>query len=237
MKNNNLTVTTVWSHPTLPMQLQRFSFDVDMLPIENARRELEAYIASRSDGKSKTWGYFPETNPDTSEYPATLQLVDAFETSILAGVPQLHDLPLKLAFVRRATDEPVSQFGGFHVDANAGISHVWPEDVDSNQEVFRLLFNLCEVPRTLQFYPYTLEQLREQGIDIPRDHYEMLDNLPDALEIAAVDILPKEDNAIYGLSFISTQIPHAGHTTNAGHFLITYGAYISPDQVEELFQK
>lgn len=217
------------------MQLQRFELGTSSLAIDPAKDELERYIETKSDGQSQTWGYFPEMNPDTTDYPETLRLISNFDNIVVAKQPVLQKLGLQLAFVRRATSEPVSEFGGFHVDANAGISHMWPTDVNQTKEVFRILFNLDSVPRTLSFYPYTLEDLRNQGIDIPRDHYEMLNNLPDTLQQAAIDIPPIEAGAVYALSFISTQIPHAGKTTQNGHFLITYGAYIDLGQIRQLF--
>lgn len=223
-----------YRHPTLPMVIEKFEFDTSALNLEAARRELEEKIDLLSDGDSQTWGYFPELNPNDAEYPQTIQLITGFQETVIDQDPLLRTLPLKLAFVRRAIAEPKSKFGGFHVDANAGISHVWPKDVPADNHVFRMLFNLGDVPRKLEYYPFTLNQLREKGIDIPRDHYEML-KLPDDLPVHSTDIPPAEPGALYGLTFISTKVPHAGRTTGSGHFLISYGGYIDAAMLQRAF--
>lgn len=221
----------VWLHPKLPIKICRFPVRVDKLNQTACRKELERLIIDKSDGQSKTWGYFPEMNPDDREYPATLELIRAFEEQVIGCSPMLKGFELQLAFVRRATDEPRSNFGGFHVDASAGIGHQWPADISLDSHVLRLLFNLDRSPRILEYCPLTSDDLRNNGIDIARDHYEMLE-FPKDVPIEKIKIPPIESDAVHGLMFISTKVPHAGKTTSAGHFLISYGAYITPLQAE-----
>jgi len=227
--------TLFWHHQALPIKIERYEFPIEKLPIGAAQSELEKYIKDRSDADSNTWGYFPETKPDDTEYPATVSFVNAFERELLSKVDDLKDVNVQLAFVRRATAEPVSNFGGFHIDASAGISHAWPEDVPKDMQVLRMLFNIGDQPRKLEFYPHTVEQLRQKGIIIPRDHYVMLNDLSQSLKTESIDIPPIEDNALYGLTFVSTMVPHAGKTSGEGHFLISYGAYITNQRVARAY--
>ncbi len=220
-----------WQHPTLPMRIEHYALDTQRLKYAPVAKELEHMIKTSSDGKSKTWGYFPELEPNDSDYPKTIDLIRAFQSEIIQHDRLLSSLPLQLAFVWRATAEPSSEFGGFHVDVNAGISHEWPADVTPDMQVFRMLFNLGDSPRRLEFYPFTLETLAAKGVIIPRDHYQML-QLPVYLKTESIDIPPVESSAVYGLRFISNRVPHVGKTDGSGHFLVSYGAYISPAQAE-----
>lgn len=227
-----------WQDPDLPIIIQKFYVSDNTLKLlEESRSELEKLIRERSDGKSKTWGYFPELNPEVRDYPKTNLLAEEFSKEVINKHELLAKFPLQLAFVRRAISEPKSEFGGFHIDVNAGIGHEWPKDVSLEHEVLRLLFNLDIVPRTLAYYPYTLEDIsKKTGIKLNRREYEILD-LPPDLRIKKIDIPPREKNIIYGLAFISTQIPHAGETTASGHFLISFGGYSEIEKIKEVFQK
>ena len=228
--------TLFWQHGTLPIKIERFEFDLSTLPLNETQAELEAYIASKSDGESQTWGYFPEMQPDPADYPATSQLITDFNEQVINKYILLKAQDPQLAFVRRAIAEPQSNFGGVHVDACAGIGHTWPTNVDQSLEVWRMLFNLDTTARTLEYFPMTTADLAEKGLVVSKDHYEML-NLPEDLKHQTIDIPAREENAIYGLSFVSTWIPHAGRTTKEGHFLISYGSYIDTDVIKQVFQK
>lgn len=229
-----MLVQTVWQHPKLPMALRSYTTqDDELLHTDKARRELEKLIEKESDGKSHTWGYFPELLPDQGQYPECIALAEAFEASILGADTSLRNEPLNLAFIRRATAEPESIYGGLHVDVSAGIDHVRsPRNPES--AILRTLFNLGEFPRTLEYYPYTVAELGEQGITISQENYEIL-QLPDSLDSEKVAIPPKTHDTLYGIVFISSEIPHAGRTTPDGHFLISYGAYIPHTKIAKLF--
>lgn len=232
MRKDNLIRTIYWQHPKHPIQIVKYSNTDSLISITAAEQELERMIIQESDGNSMTWGYFPEMKPDKYKYPATLALAEAIQP-ILKRDEKLQDIDLQLAFVRLATSEPRSKYGGMHIDVSAGIDHIWPADRDISQEILRLLLNLSDHSRVLEYCSLSARELEEEGITISRDYYEIL-SLPTGL-VETIEIPPMEQDAMYCLQFISTMIPHAGKTTNSGHFLISYGAYIDRSIIPKFF--
>ncbi len=218
------------------MVLRKYRLD-EPLSTDSTREELEHLIAEQGDGKSHTWGYFPEMNPDKDKYPECIDLAKQIEEEVLMPHSLSDSMNLQLAFVRLATDEPESDFGGMHIDVNRGIGHEWPDAIDwQNHHIIRTLFNVGESPRNLEFADVTVKELREAyNQDVARDKYEPLD-LPDKIPTQTVAIPPLEPDAIHCVVFISSLIPHAGRTSGSGHFLVSHGGYILNEKVPTVFQ-
>lgn len=227
-------IKLAWQHKSLPMQLLKYEQDIP--DVAKVRQELERYITTQSDRKSMTWGYFPELSPDDAQYPHCVKFAKIFYDNVVQHNTDLQGIDLQLAFIRLATQEPQSDFGGMHIDASSGISHVWPKNISPTHEVLRLLFNLGTKPRKLEYCSLDRQQLAKAGFTIPRDHYEILDIASD-IPLETVELPPIEHGAVYGLQFVSTRIPHAGRTNNDGHFLTSYGGYIDNQNLAKVFVK
>jgi hypothetical protein len=210
---------------TIYMVLKSYQIDTATLPIQQAKVELHNIMQSQPDANA-TWGYFPEIADNDHQYPASQRLASAMET-IMSDDPRIPSSSVDLAFVRLATSEPESSFGGFHVDVNPGVAHAWTPDVPKDSNILRVLFNVYDEPRKLEFYPYLVQKLRADGYDIPAEHYKIL-NFPKSLKTTTIEIPPIEKNRVYCLQFLSNLIPHAGRTYAEGHFLVSFGGYISP---------
>lgn len=218
-----IQMNPIFSHNDQPvMVLKRYSFDTAKLPLKAARNELLQKIAENSND-SNTWGYFPELKDDF-HYAASKALARAIERDIVSQDTHIARYPVDLAFVRLATTEPKSDFGGFHVDVSPGIAHEWSKTVDPNANILRILFNVHSAPRFLDYYPYDADDLQAKGYDIPRNTYKILD-FPD-LKPQRIAIPPIEKDAVYALQFLSDHVPHAGMTGDDGHFLVSFGGYI-----------
>jgi hypothetical protein len=206
------------------MVLSRWPVDVSTLNLDGARRELESLIRTSSDGISRQWGYFPDLDPDPAHYRQSRQL--GHELAQL--IPTFIDAPpLRLAFVRLALGRPRSEFGGLHVDVHAGIRHDWPDDVPRESQILRLLINVGQSPRRVEYCPLTIEMLRQRhGMEISGHRYEVL-QLPAGVPLCHVDI-PAAGAAIWCLRFVSSIVPHAGRTDDQGHFLASFGGYLPP---------
>lgn len=131
--------------------------------------------------------------------------------------------------MRLALGRPRSEFGGLHVDVHAGVGHDWPDDVPRESQILRLLINLGQSPRRVEYSPLTIEMLRHRhGMQISRQRYEVL-RLPTGVPRCHVDI-PAADEALWCLRFVSSIVPHAGHTDDQGHFLASFGGYLPSGQ-------
>lgn len=222
-----ITTTPIFSYNNEPlMVLKRYKISTASLPLVAARAELEEKIRKSGDA-SATWGYFPEIK-DNFPYQASKRLAKHMQ-SVLQHDIQIANYPVDLAFVRLAVSEPQSSFGGFHVDVSPGIAHTWTEGVEPTANILRILFNVYDKPRRLDFYPYTAFELREKGYDIPSNTYKIL-NFPGALKVESILIPPLESGALYAVQFLSNYIPHAGRTNAEGHFLVSFGGYITPEE-------
>lgn len=205
------------------MILREYRVDRAKLDFDAAHRELLAHIATRADD-SHTWGYFPELAPDLTEYPQSVRLAGQLEENLFDKEPELRQQNYTLAFMRAASQEPVSEFGGLHIDVHAGIAHKRDAAVPPESQIIRVLLNPYAYPRTLRYIAMTTTELRARGFDIPYERYQIL-RFPADIPTAQVEIPPLEDDRLYGLQFYSSLIPHAGITDQQGHFLIAYGAY------------
>jgi len=205
------------------MTLSRYAFDPERLNFQPAYAELKQRTLTSAD-ESHTWGYFPELNPSSEEYPESGALARSLQAELFDLHPDLWWLGYKLAFIRVATAEPQSKFGGLHVDVQAGIGHSREPGVAPDKEIVRLLLNPYAAPRMLGYVALTRHELQEIGIVISNERYQIL-QLPDDIPTEAVEIPPVEEEAIYGLQFYSSLLPHAGITDSRGHYLIAYGAY------------
>ena len=142
-----------------PFRITGFGPSVTTL-LEAAQQELQRKVATESDGDSATWGFFPELDPDTSDYPACTALRTWFDKEFLSA-PQLQSFELNLAFIRLATSEPQSSFGGLHIDASAGIDHLPPKQRNpQDNAILRVLINLYHEPRELQYTTTSIKKLR-----------------------------------------------------------------------------
>lgn len=192
--------------------------------IAAAQKELVQKVDQLSDGQSATWGFFPELNPEISDYPACVALKQLFDLQLLQ-LPVLQEFELHLAFIRLATSEPKSSFGGLHIDASAGIDHLPPKDRRPEQDgILRVLINLYHEPRQLAYCPDSIPALRERGVSIPDDHYEII-KLPPDVPLKNYLVKPVQSDRLRGIMFESSSVLHAGQTNQKGHFLLSYGGY------------
>lgn len=214
------------------MALHEYGIEPELFDFDAAYQELVNHIHTQTDA-SHTWGYFPELNPDPQDYPESVRLAEQLRTHLFDQQPQLQQLDYTLAFIRAATAEPVSDYGGLHVDVHVGIAHQRDARVDPQAEIIRFLLNPYSHSRTLRYIAMTADELREEGFDVPTNHYRILE-LPESLPFKEVEIPPLTDGRICGLQFYSSLIPHAGITDQRGHYLIVYGAYKDPGVAIEL---
>lgn len=208
------------------MTLAEYPIDARRLGFAAAWFELAGMIRSDSN---HTWGYIPEMDPDPEEYLASVRLAGALATQLLTR-PGLNDIDAELAFVRVATTEPDSTYGGLHVDTSPGILHHRdPRFPAATHRIVRLLCNADnEHPRTVEYVPITRTALGEQGVEISTEEYEILDGrLPTDTPRLTIAVPPRTDHSIYVLRFDADQVVHAGRTDRRGHFLISWGAYVS----------
>ena len=216
-----------------PFTLTDFDASLDKL-IAEAKEELAQKVATQSDGESATWGFFPELNPNLAEYPACVALRVWFDREFLQ-LPPLRPFVLQLAFIRLATSEPRSSFGGLHIDASAGIDHVPPQGRDpASNTILRVLINLYNEPRQLQYASESIDDLRAVGADIHKDHYKIV-RLPSIISLKKYDVQPRQSGAIHGIMFDSGKTLHAGKTNEQGHFLLSYGGYATEAAIGQLF--
>jgi hypothetical protein len=226
-----LTLGKIIDDRLVPFRLCEFGDELPKL-IAAARQELARKVAELSDGQSATWGFFPELQPDPTDFPACVALQKEFDTSFLA-LPLLGAFQLQLAFIRLAITEPQSAFGGLHVDASAGIDHSPPAGRPVEKDgIVRVLINLGDQPRELQYYPQPIESLRKDGVDIPKDYYKIIE-LPPDVSLKSYFVNPLGRNEIHGVLFDSSDTLHAGRTGKAGHFLLSYGGYASRTAMQE----
>ena len=203
--------------------------------IAAAQEELADKVRRLSDSESATWGFFPELQPEHQDYPACVRLKALFDSELLR-LPALRPFELELAFIRLATSEPYSAFGGLHIDASAGIDHAPPKDQpDEHDGILRVLINLHHTPRKLQYCPQTIDNLRSYGVAIPEDHYEII-KLPGDIPLKSYFVQPLQPAAIHGVLFDSSATLHAGRTSKAGHFLLSYGGYAKMETIRSLIQ-
>lgn len=188
------------------------------LSLSEARAELERRVEGLAD-ESHTWGYFPELSPKPDEYPACIRLASELKKTILPNIKETADW--RLSFIRLATDEPVSEYGGMHIDVDWGIKPERDANFPKGKEIARLLINLGDKPRVLEYVELGEEEMKH----IPRDKYQILKFGKD-VEKKKVAIPPISSSSVWYLVFLSSLLPHAGVTNRDGHFLAAFGAYV-----------
>lgn len=208
------------------MELGEYRLPFAAFYLRQAQEELESMITPESN---HTWAYLPGHKPeDWKTYPKNSELAELLDEGLITQNRSRSDT-FKLAFIRVATEEPGTEFGGLHVDVDIGVGHKRdPEVPVASKEITRLLFNASYlVPRTLQWADTTRDLLLQRGIEVSGEVYSPLD-LPEDVQRHLVDIPPRTADSIFGLKFVSSQVPHQGLTDGSGHFLIAYGAYSDP---------
>ena len=190
--------------------------------IKRAYEELKEHL-SKSDDRSHTWGYFPQYCHDESQYQNCIMLGKKLKEGLVSKLP-FPESSMSLAFVRIADNKPVSDFGGLHVDVDTGVAHHRDHSVDVGLDVLRLILNLGEYPRIVEYVPLSKDSLRRLGYIIPEEDYKTLP-FPEGTIRYRIGIPVREANTIYGLKFWSSQVPHAGITDERGHFIAAFGCY------------
>ncbi len=205
------------------MTLEEYTLPDITAYIEDARKELENIVLNNED-TSHTWGYFPQYCKDPQQYTKCIELNRQLTSHIVQKQPHPENT-MSLAFIRRATAKPISDYCGFHIDVDVGVGH--QRDQEQQGDIIRLVLNLDEkAQRTVGFIPFTKQQLRAQGFSIPEDNYKMLDfeqNFPKKY----INIPARTNTKLYGLKFWASQIPHTGITDELGHFVAAFGCYAS----------
>lgn len=199
------------------MILEKHSINKNDFNFEKAKQELQKYEKEKAENQC-TWGYFPQLNPNPKEYPESIKLSEQIKNNLLK-----EKINWQLAFIRVASKEPKSEYGGMHIDVDVGIMHKRDEKT-KHKKILRALINSHTHSRKVNYSYLTIDQLKEKEIEVGKENYQIL-NLPKKY-IRTIEIPPIESNAIYMLKFISSQVPHAGITNENGHFLIAYGAYL-----------
>jgi len=196
------------------MVLEKYSCTLSPMKLDKTKVELLKYIEQEA-GSSSTWGYFPAFNPER-HFPACKDLEFELKKRLLSQIKG----EFSLAFIRLAIKKPISHYGGLHIDVDIAAGHTRTNP----NEIVRLLVNTGDSPRILEYVNDSLTSLLNKGIKIQRDKYQIL-KLPKSVEINKIEIPPKEKHAIWVLKFWSSIIPHAGITSESGHFLVAYGKY------------
>src|SRR3989344_9111444 len=88
---------------------------------KEAREEL-SNLLKRNAGSSHTWGYFPQINGSDLTYKDCIALGKTIQERLIENLPFPERL-MSLAFIRLATDTPISSHGGVHIDVDKGINH------------------------------------------------------------------------------------------------------------------
>ncbi len=205
------------------MSLRKYSVDTRTLNLPSVKRELIQLQRQYGDPESYTWGYFPELDPAPEDYLATTDFLAKFGKSVLQSV-EFNNVDIRVAFVRIATAEPLSSYGGMHIDVSRGVGHQSTTEREGRR-IRRWLFVLGDQPRTLEYCPINKDELRNKGVFIPENSYKIVD-VPTTIPTTTIEIPPIESDGLYGLSFLSSDYVHAGRTTKSGHFLLALGAYV-----------
>ena len=202
------------------MVLEKHEVNLYDYNFEKVKQELLSYAKEKA-GTSFTWGYFPGMEKDEEKlYPNCIKLTKQLRNNFL----NKEKIDWKLAFIRVASKESKSGFGGLHIDVDIGVGHKRDKEVGKDKEIVRLLINPNNYSRKLQYVEFDREKLNEIGINISQSSYNVL-NLPKNIEIKTIEIPPMKGNEIYTLKFWSSLVPHFGFTDEKGHFLIAYGAW------------
>lgn len=210
------------------MIVRSYAIDSKALDLSAVRKELLSHLKGEGDGKSHTWGYFPELKTDTAQYQRSTKLLENLHERLF---PELDVDP---AFVRIATAEPKSDFGGLHIDVSPGIGHQ-KHHVEGG--ILRILINIGDYPRKLLYSPLPLEELRKKyEIDIPEKSYSII-NLPPEVPTKVLEIPPLEEGYVHVLCFRSDKVVHAGLTTEAGHFLASFGKVLPAADITRFFEQ
>ncbi len=206
------------------MVLEKHSIGASYYCFASAQEELLKYEKEKAEDGC-TWGFFPGLEKDEeSIYPNCTLLMKQLYSKFITSLEKNIDKRLKLAFVRVASKEPKSQYGGMHIDVDIGVGHSRDPSVPENYEIVRALLNPYRHPRLVSYTELDRNQLKKAGLEIPSDKYLIL-NLPRDIQIKVVEIPPLENDFIHMLKFWSSLIPHCGLTDEKGHYLIAFGAY------------
>ncbi len=223
------TTQTILKHNNTPVIiLRKYKIDCNNLKIELVKAELKRHLLGEGDHSSSTWGYFPELRPEKSEYSESIRLLQILQNNLFP------DINVKPAFVRLATAEPISEFGGLHIDVSPGVSH---KKLHRQGDILRILLNIGEYSRCLEYLPFDLPQLHEKyGLDISDNEYNII-HLPKGLKVSRLIIPPVEPDVIHVLAFRSNRIVHAGSTNNNGHFLASFGGVLPISHITKFFEQ
>lgn len=212
------------------MVLEKYKLACKSLDFKKARRELLEHEQKRSETKSQ-WGYFPGFENDEEKfYPNCIRLASQLQKNFIKKLGAAAEKKLELAFIKVASKEQPDAFGGLHIDVDAGIKIVKEGYAAHGIEILRLLLNPHEHARVIEYSFLDKHRLRELGVEISDDQYKPI-GLPELVQTEKIEIPPIEENAIHGLKFWSSLIPHVGATGSNGHFLISYGAYVNRKDV------
>ena len=202
------------------MVLEKHKIESSYYDFISAYEELVKYAKKQADN-SFTWGYFPELEVDKKHlYSSCIKLANQLQNNLIANLDNEIDRSLKLAFMRVAIKEPISDYGGLHIDVDIGIEHKRP--INEKREIIRFLINPYNYSRKLGYLSKTRDELLKEGISISKTNYAKL-NINE--KIGIIEIPQMQDNIIYALKFWSSIVPHFGITDEKGHFLIAYGTW------------
>ena len=180
-----------------------------------AQKEL---VQSATKNKSLVWGYYSSLDKETT-YPACAQLAQ--------DLRKITGTSLQLAFIRVSTGKQESGIGGLHTDSHIDGRPIVDPTRKENEEVLRVLLNGGTMPRKLGYCEFTPNELAQKGAILTEMGYTKVE-LPSSISMKTIEIPPREENAIWALTFWASLIPHTGIDDERGHFLIAYGKYAIP---------
>lgn len=186
------------------MRLEKFAVDSGrFLDAERELLEQEGVVVEK--------GYPVVYTRGMEGYPHCKILVEKLEK--LVG--------LRFAFIKVQRAAPKKALGGFHVDVH------WSSGIkrEGKGEVLRFLLNAHTAPRVVAYIREGKEWLRKKGVLISDTEYGII-SLPDDVTPQRIEIPPIEKNAIWGLKFWASKVPHVGITDENGLFVIGFGKYV-----------
>ncbi len=200
------------------MWLARHECEIPEETLEAARGELLSH--ARREG-AHGWGFFPQLGHDGQDsYPCCARLAAALERTLVPSLGLGTALPL--AFIRAVQGMERSEYGGLHLDVDQGILHARDARLAEGTEIVRVLVNLGDVPRTLEYVPLDIDDLAASGVVLSRESYAPL-CMSARAQVRRVAIPPRARGALWTLTFVSSRILHAGAPSESGHFLAAYG--------------
>lgn len=209
------------------MTLEEYHLNIDK-EAEEACVELERLIERHAD-ESCTWAYLPQYRDIPEHYAACRQLEQKLQEEMRKYKVERS---MRLVFIRRTTSKPISQFGGLHVDVDIGVKHQRDPAIADNTDILRLILNLGDSPRIVEYAPKTKQELRNLGYKIPDGVYKQLDSELKDTPRKRIEIPARQGSIVYGLKFWASLVPHAGITDERGHFVAAFGKYANIGSVK-----